>query len=205
MPPQTHSELNSVLKYFPAAQTSTQFRIPRAALFPSAVGSIRAALRAAEIPPTYSLQIIQQFHRVQISLRRRQPHHQPSPNTMSPRSMSRTIPSLPSTHQSPDDVPQIPHKPSVPTNPFPRSPRPRQQHPRIAPGDGATPCQYELEKSSAADPGKRRRTDALVVSPDYFAALEIQPVQGRIFTPKDGLGSPVVIVNQGFASKHWPQ
>jgi predicted permease len=43
------------------------------------------------------------------------------------------------------------------------------------------------------------------VSPDYFRALEIPLIKGRFFTDADKTdGPPVIIVNQAFAKKFWP-
>jgi putative ABC transport system permease protein len=45
----------------------------------------------------------------------------------------------------------------------------------------------------------------VIVSPDYFPVMEIQPVRGRVFSDVDGVtGSPVVIVNESFAKMSWP-
>jgi putative ABC transport system permease protein len=43
------------------------------------------------------------------------------------------------------------------------------------------------------------------VSPDYFRALEIPLIEGQFFTDADNAdGPPVIIVNQAFAKKFWP-
>jgi putative ABC transport system permease protein len=43
------------------------------------------------------------------------------------------------------------------------------------------------------------------VSPDYFRALEIPLIKGRFFTDADNADAPpVIIVNQAFAKKFWP-
>jgi putative ABC transport system permease protein len=43
------------------------------------------------------------------------------------------------------------------------------------------------------------------VSPDYFRALEIPLIKGRFFTDADKTDAPpVIIVNQAFAKKFWP-
>ncbi|HUR21424.1 MAG TPA: ABC transporter permease, partial [Vicinamibacterales bacterium] len=44
-----------------------------------------------------------------------------------------------------------------------------------------------------------------VVSPDYFRTLEIPVMDGRVFTPEDRAGRPlVVVVNETFARIAWP-
>jgi len=44
------------------------------------------------------------------------------------------------------------------------------------------------------------------VSPDYFRALEIPLIKGRLFTDADKADAPpVIIVNQAFAKKFWPK
>ena len=44
-----------------------------------------------------------------------------------------------------------------------------------------------------------------VCTPDYFQTMGIQVVQGRSFTVQDKAGAPpVVIINEAFARKHWP-
>jgi predicted permease len=48
-------------------------------------------------------------------------------------------------------------------------------------------------------------THSLVVSPNVFAVLRIQLVQGRTFTDRDAAGSPnVAVVNETLASDLWP-
>ncbi|HEY0365302.1 MAG TPA: FtsX-like permease family protein, partial [Pyrinomonadaceae bacterium] len=44
-----------------------------------------------------------------------------------------------------------------------------------------------------------------VATPDYFRTMEISIVRGRAFTEQDKAGAtPVVIVNETLARKHWP-
>jgi putative ABC transport system permease protein len=51
----------------------------------------------------------------------------------------------------------------------------------------------------------RPRSDAAIVSPDYFAAMGIPLLMGRCFAGGDGAGAPrVVVVNQAFARKYFP-
>jgi putative ABC transport system permease protein len=67
---------------------------------------------------------------------------------------------------------------------------------------------YELagvETGSANDEERRPKLSALVVGPDYFRTLGAAVVSGREFDDADGVsGVPIVIVNQRFASTHWP-
>src|SRR5439155_8393930 len=47
--------------------------------------------------------------------------------------------------------------------------------------------------------------DAAVVSPDYFAAMGIPLLAGRVFTPEDRRGAPgVVILSRQLARRFWP-
>jgi putative ABC transport system permease protein len=49
------------------------------------------------------------------------------------------------------------------------------------------------------------RAAVKLASEDYFRAMRIPLVTGRFFQPSDDLGaSPVVIVNQSMAERHWP-
>ncbi len=55
------------------------------------------------------------------------------------------------------------------------------------------------DKSPSPDEEKRE------VSPDYFRALETPLIKGRFFTEADNMEAPpVLIVNQAFAKKFWP-
>lgn len=73
------------------------------------------------------------------------------------------------------------------------------------PGDGWTDFFYELEGKRAADLRRQTRIGGVVVSPSYFAVLDISPVRGRVFSDLDGVsGVPVVVVNKSFATLSWP-
>jgi hypothetical protein len=56
-----------------------------------------------------------------------------------------------------------------------------------------------------APPPERPHADIAIVTPGFFHTLGIPVVRGRPFTPHDDMdGSPVVIVNQGFAERFFP-
>jgi predicted permease len=73
------------------------------------------------------------------------------------------------------------------------------------PTGGAIDYPYELEGRPPVDEKQRPKLNLLVISPDYFRAMDVKPLRGRFFTPSDGTtGPPVTIVNQRFAEKFWP-
>ena len=58
-------------------------------------------------------------------------------------------------------------------------------------------------RPSRSDPARRPQT--VVVSPDYFAAMDIPLISGRAFTDHDDSASrPVVVVSEGMARAYWP-
>ncbi len=68
---------------------------------------------------------------------------------------------------------------------------------------------YELADGSPAyginDEQRRPMISALVVDPGYFQTLGARILSGREFNDVDGLsGVPVAIVNERFATEHWP-
>ena len=72
------------------------------------------------------------------------------------------------------------------------------------PGMGSLRFPYELEGISANEACARAQIGAVVISPEYFSAMSLRPIQGRAFTPQDGAtGVPVVLVNESFAVGHW--
>ncbi|MDR3702402.1 MAG: ABC transporter permease [Candidatus Sulfopaludibacter sp.] len=73
------------------------------------------------------------------------------------------------------------------------------------PGDGWMDFQYEREGAPPVDPQRNPQTGGVIVSPGYFAVLGIRPVRGRVFTDRDGMEEPpVLVVNQSFAKAAWP-
>jgi predicted permease len=54
-------------------------------------------------------------------------------------------------------------------------------------------------------PGENPAADWQIVSPGYFEAMGISLIEGRTFTEADrGDSDPVVIVNEAFARRYWP-
>jgi putative ABC transport system permease protein len=63
---------------------------------------------------------------------------------------------------------------------------------------------YELE-GTAPDPNQIPRIGGIVASPAYFDVMRVRPRLGRTFVESDGIaGAPVVLVNESFAGKYWP-
>ena len=76
---------------------------------------------------------------------------------------------------------------------------------RMVPLDGGGLGLGALRRRGASWPESRIDTDWNVVSPDYFAALDLPIVRGRGFTAADRQGVPrVAIVNERFARTEWP-
>ncbi len=72
------------------------------------------------------------------------------------------------------------------------------------PGDGWTDFNFEPE-GDLMDARRPRRTGAVIVSPSYFAVMEVHPRRGRAFLDSDRAGGiPVAIVNESFARTAWP-
>jgi len=64
---------------------------------------------------------------------------------------------------------------------------------------------FGIEGRPPATPGERRNAGPRWVSPDYFKALKIQLLKGRVFTESDGAEAPLVLViNEAMARQYWP-
>ena len=73
------------------------------------------------------------------------------------------------------------------------------------PTGGAMNSPYEIEGAPSVDEKRRPRIGVLVISPDYFRAMDVAIRRGRVFNDADGAaGLPVAIVNERFAEKFWP-
>jgi putative ABC transport system permease protein len=68
-------------------------------------------------------------------------------------------------------------------------------------GDSSFAIDGRTQNDSSPSPDEEIRE----VSPDYFRALQTPLIKGRFFTDADKAdASPVIIVNQAFAKKFWP-
>jgi putative ABC transport system permease protein len=73
------------------------------------------------------------------------------------------------------------------------------------PTGGSLTLAYEFAGAPLVDERRRPVLNALVVSPDYFRAVDAPILAGRGFSEADNASSPpVIIVNQRFVSKYWP-
>ena len=64
---------------------------------------------------------------------------------------------------------------------------------------------YELAGGGPVDERNRPTIPVAPIGPDYFRTLGMTVSNGREFDVFDGLsGIPVIVVNQRFASQHWP-
>jgi predicted permease len=64
---------------------------------------------------------------------------------------------------------------------------------------------FQIEGSPIANMRDRPRTAVLTIGPGYFRCMQAQLVMGREFTEFDGAaGHEAAIINQSFASRHWP-
>jgi len=73
------------------------------------------------------------------------------------------------------------------------------------PTGGSMTLPYEFEGAPPVDVQHRPTLSAIVISPDFFKVWEVRAQQGRFFAESDTAASmPVVMVNQAFATKFWP-
>ena len=73
------------------------------------------------------------------------------------------------------------------------------------PSGGALSFAFALEGAPPVDEKRRQNLNALVIGPGYFRAVDVRPLRGRTFTESDGTsGPPVILVNQRFMEKFWP-
>jgi predicted permease len=74
--------------------------------------------------------------------------------------------------------------------------------PTFAIGGGTA---YELAGGGSVDEQSRPTIPVALIGPDYFRTLGVAVRSGREFNMFDGRsGVPVVVVNQRFATQHWP-
>ena len=67
-------------------------------------------------------------------------------------------------------------------------------------GGGSTG--FDVDGRPPALPGQRAMTDYRVISPDYFAAMGMRLVKGRVFSSRDNEAAPgVVIINETLATR----
>jgi putative ABC transport system permease protein len=65
--------------------------------------------------------------------------------------------------------------------------------------------QFDVAGRPRPSPTEVPRADVVVVTPDYFRAMTIPLLAGRVFTVQDRIGSqPVILVNRTMAGKIWP-
>jgi len=73
------------------------------------------------------------------------------------------------------------------------------------PTGGSMTMPYEFEGAPPADAQHRPTLSAIAISPDFFKLWQVPVARGRFFSETDTPGStPVVIVNQSFVNKFWP-
>ncbi len=64
---------------------------------------------------------------------------------------------------------------------------------------------FGIEGQPPAAPGEQRIAGPRWVSPDYFKALRIQLLKGRVFNEGDGGDTPpVLVINEAMARQYWP-
>jgi putative ABC transport system permease protein len=72
-------------------------------------------------------------------------------------------------------------------------------------GGGEAGAGFSIEGRPPAAPGEPRLAAPRWVSPDYFKAMKIQLLKGRVFTEGDSINAlPVIIINEAMARQYWP-
>jgi putative ABC transport system permease protein len=70
---------------------------------------------------------------------------------------------------------------------------------------GGWQSSFSVEGRPEPPPGQRPSADIARVTPEYFAAMGVPVLEGRVFDAHDRTGSaPVCIVDDWFARTHWP-
>jgi putative ABC transport system permease protein len=74
------------------------------------------------------------------------------------------------------------------------------------PAGGANSYSFELEGAPPVDERRRPAADGIIVGPGFFRVMQAALLSGREFVDSDGAaGPPVVIVNNNFAARFWPE
>lgn len=64
---------------------------------------------------------------------------------------------------------------------------------------------YWVTDRPAPEPEDRRAADIRNVAGDYFGAMGIELLRGRLFDSRDGIGAPqTIVVNRSLATRYWP-
>ncbi len=70
---------------------------------------------------------------------------------------------------------------------------------------GGWQSSFSVEGKPEPPPGQRPSADIARVAPDYFRALGLRVLDGRVFTERDRLDAPLVcMVDETFVAKHFP-
>jgi putative ABC transport system permease protein len=70
---------------------------------------------------------------------------------------------------------------------------------------GGWQSSFSVEGRPEPPPGQRPSADITRVTPDYFAAMGVRVLEGRVFEERDRTDAPsVCIVDDVFARTHWP-